>query len=123
MNIYKKSVTIGKYIRPIFWSLSFAGSLWLIFEFFSKLFLDKLPAWGLKYIFLDIFCILLIVVIFIVSLYRITHPYVSKEEYDSSNEGWTVFLFIVIFLGLVQWLPHYFFGIGLLDIIFPNMFS
>ena len=35
MNMYKKSAIIGKYVRPIFWSLSFSSSLWFIFEFFS----------------------------------------------------------------------------------------
>ena len=125
MSINEKSSTIGKYVRPIFWALSFSGSLWLIFEFFSKLFLGKLPTWGwgLGDIFLLFLSFLLVFVIFIVSFYRVTHPYINKEEYDSSNENWTAFLFIVIFLSLVQWLPHYFFGVGLLDIIFPGMFN
>ncbi|MDO8658998.1 MAG: hypothetical protein Q7K54_00180 [Candidatus Parcubacteria bacterium] len=114
VNLMRK---IGKYGRPIFWSLSFSSSLWLVSKFFYKLFFGQLASWGFKNNFFFILSVLMILAILFLSLYRITHPYISKEDYDSVDDAWGMGIFVLIIFVILQIFLEYLFNFNLYHFI------
>ena len=115
VNLMRK---IGKHSRPIFWALSLSTCVWAISKFFHKLFLGQLVIkWISRDGFLLTLSLLMILVVFLISLYRVTNPYISKEGYDPIDEAWGVGIFIAVILILIH-LLGYFFHFNLLGHIF-----
>ncbi len=119
MNNYQKSKIekVGKYFRPIFWSyftVFFSVSLIKILR--EAIFIS--PTWKVIGWFFGLFLILFSLVATIFGIYRITHPYIGKEDYDSGDEGWGVAAYFLL-LFLIIYLPlKYYFGIDILEYIF-----
>lgn len=115
---------IGRYGRPIFWaglmSLSFAALVKFFKDLFNQEWRETLFTNFSTGVF-SIFIWLVLIVVFIISIYKVTHPYVNKDEYDSSNEAWAVGIMILGPLVLAQVLLQQFFDFNLVNFIFPSV--
>ncbi len=87
---------IGKYFRPIFWAYLMTFSFLGLIKFIETLFL---PEWyevrQTTGIFLTIFLILFLVTFLVISIYKVTHPYISKNDHDENDVDWGLASFIL----------------------------
>lgn len=122
MNNYQKSRVekIGKYFRPIFWSFLMVFSFLGLLKFFESLFLPDLRhAIGF---FFGTFIALLLIIVFILAIYKVTHPYISKNDYDERDGNWGVAVYLLTPFIVIHILLKLFFGFDFIGFIFYFLF-
>jgi uncharacterized membrane protein YhaH (DUF805 family) len=112
---------IGKYGRPIFW----AGSMSYLSYIFYKIIGDFFIPGGQEFlvsvyndvgdILVGVFTTLVLIILLAVSVYKVTHPYISKNGYDESDEQWAVGICIFASIIILHILLIYLFDFDLLD--------
>lgn len=118
---------IGKYGRPIFW----AGSMSYLLYFFFKIIENLFTSDGREFlssvfnsvgdIIFYIFMLLILMLLLVLSIYKVTHPHTSKDEYDDSDEGWGIGICIVVSIILLHIILQYFFDLDFLG--FSDIYS
>ena len=113
---------IGKYGRPIFWAYAMVFLLQsfikIIGDFFTqggRSFIFGIFNEGIGISFYFIFVLIIAGIFFIVSIYRVTHPHISKNEDDDKDINWgmgiiLIFLFILLHLLLLYLFDYDLYG-------------
>lgn len=118
MNYQKNKIEkFGQYFRPIFWAylmtFSFLGFVMLLDRMFSPGSRELREAAGIPYL---IFLIIVLIVVLLISGYKVTHPHFSKNDYDDSDENWGGAAFFLIPL-TVNYFIFFFWNINILGFI------
>ena len=118
--IQKNTPKIGKYGRPIFW----AYVMVFLFQSLIKIIGDFFTQNGRDFIISvfdsvgDVLAGTLLVLLpssifFAISIYRVTHPYISRDEHDDRDINWGMGLIFIFLFTILHFLLLYLFDYDL----------